>query len=105
MGDREEVWAEAERKAREKYLEDGARVDMSALRGAGFFSRRLYFSDFAHRIFIWQSLVREAELVQRKLTAAEAEALSQHSDQLWRTRAMAQPLSLVLAAVITFRGR
>ncbi|KXJ89746.1 hypothetical protein Micbo1qcDRAFT_235004 [Microdochium bolleyi] len=103
--DREAAWAQAELQAREKYLEDGATVDMTKLRGAGFFSRGLYFGEFAHRIFIWQSLARESEAARRKLTATEADALSQHSDQLWRSRSVAQPVSLAVAAFMAFRTR
>lgn len=102
---RDAALAEFANKVKAEYFEEGATIDYDKLRRPGIFSRFLWMGEHAHRAYMYAQVAKESTYAGRKVTATEVDALTEHMDWAWRTRAMAQPLSLLLAGYMTWRSR
>jgi len=102
---RDAALAEFANKVKAEYFEEGATIDYDKLRRPGIFSRFLWMGEHAHRAYMYAQVAKESTYAGRRVTATEVDALTEHMDWAWRTRAMAQPLSLLLAGYMTWRSR
>ncbi|KAI1074806.1 hypothetical protein F5B20DRAFT_427380 [Whalleya microplaca] len=87
-----------------KFFEEGATIHFDKIPQLQFWAPFLFFRDIARVLFVTKRVVHHAVGAKRPLTATEVDATSEHAAASIRYLAYAQPVSLALAAVLTWRG-
>ncbi|RYP75841.1 hypothetical protein DL771_002105 [Monosporascus sp. 5C6A] len=88
-----------------RHFEDGATIHFERLSGLQFWAPVFLFSDSIRVATIIKRVIGASTSAQRRLTAGEVDALSEHANDAARKLAWAHPVSVAIAAAATANGR
>ncbi|RYP82148.1 hypothetical protein DL770_005645 [Monosporascus sp. CRB-9-2] len=88
-----------------RHFEDGATIHFERLSGLQFWAPVFLFPDAIRVATIIKRVIGASTNAQRRLTAAEIDALSEHANAAARKLAWAHPASVAIAAAATANGR